>query len=53
MGGKNPVIVAEDANLDKAVNETINGGLRSTGQKCTATSRVIIHESIYEEFKAK
>ncbi|WP_017728894.1 alpha-ketoglutaric semialdehyde dehydrogenase GucD, partial [Halalkalibacterium ligniniphilum] len=53
MGGKNPVIVAEDADLDKAVDGTISGGLRSTGQKCTATSRVIIHEAVYDEFKAK
>jgi alpha-ketoglutaric semialdehyde dehydrogenase len=53
MGGKNPVIVAEDANLDLAVEATINGGLRSTGQKCTATSRVIIQSKIYEVFKEK
>lgn len=53
MGGKNPVIVAADADLDLAVRETVNGGLRSTGQKCTATSRVIIASEIYEEFKEK
>ena len=53
MGGKNPVIVAEDANLDLAVEATISGGLRSTGQKCTATSRVIVHENIYDQFKEK
>ncbi|MGM0876674.1 MAG: alpha-ketoglutaric semialdehyde dehydrogenase GucD [Bacillota bacterium] len=53
MGGKNPVIVAEDADLDLAVEATISGGLRSTGQKCTATSRVIIHRDVYEDFKEK
>jgi alpha-ketoglutaric semialdehyde dehydrogenase len=53
MGGKNPVIVTEDADLDNAVDATISGGLRSTGQKCTATSRVIVHISIYEEFKKR
>jgi aldehyde dehydrogenase (NAD+) len=53
MGGKNPIIVAEDADLDLAVDATISGGLRSTGQKCTATSRVIVARSIYETFKAK
>ncbi|GAB3057122.1 alpha-ketoglutaric semialdehyde dehydrogenase GucD [Salinicoccus sesuvii] len=53
MGGKNPVIVTEDANLDLAVSATISGGLKSTGQKCTATSRVIVHSSVYEEFKSK
>ncbi|MBB6284976.1 alpha-ketoglutaric semialdehyde dehydrogenase GucD [Geobacillus subterraneus] len=51
MGGKNPVIVLEDANLDRAVEATISGGLRSTGQKCTATSRVFVQRSIYESFK--
>ena len=53
MGGKNPVIVANDADLDLAVEATISGGLKSTGQKCTATSRVIVHNEIYEEFKEK
>ncbi|ESU72233.1 aldehyde dehydrogenase [Geobacillus thermopakistaniensis] len=51
MGGKNPVIVLEDADLDRAVEATISGGLRSTGQKCTATSRVFVQSSIYESFK--
>jgi acyl-CoA reductase-like NAD-dependent aldehyde dehydrogenase len=53
MGGKNPVIVAADADLDLAVEATISGGLRSTGQKCTATSRVIVQAEIYEAFKEK
>ncbi|MEK5522087.1 alpha-ketoglutaric semialdehyde dehydrogenase GucD [Heyndrickxia sp. FSL W8-0423] len=53
MGGKNPVIVANDADIEQAVEATISGGLRSTGQKCTATSRVIIQREIYEEFKDK
>ncbi|MEI7026617.1 alpha-ketoglutaric semialdehyde dehydrogenase GucD [Paenibacillus sp. y28] len=53
MGGKNPVIVADDADLDLAVEATVSGGLRSTGQKCTATSRVIVQSGVYEAFKAK
>ncbi|RSL34017.1 aldehyde dehydrogenase family protein [Salibacterium salarium] len=53
MGGKNPVIVAPDADIDLAVEATISGGLRSTGQKCTATSRVIVHSDVYDEFKEK
>lgn len=53
MGGKNPVIIAADANLDLAVEATISGGLRSTGQKCTATSRVIVQSEIYDTFKEK
>lgn len=53
MGGKNPVIVAADADLELAAEATISGGLRSTGQKCTATSRVIVHRDVYEPFKQK
>jgi acyl-CoA reductase-like NAD-dependent aldehyde dehydrogenase len=53
MGGKNPIIIAEDADLDLAVDATISGGLKSTGQKCTATSRVIVAKEIYEPFKKK
>lgn len=53
MGGKNPIIIADDADLDEAVEATLSGGLRSTGQKCTATSRVIVQEGIYEAFKSK
>jgi len=53
MGGKNPVIVANDADLNLAVEGTISGGIRSTGQKCTATSRVIVQSDIYDAFKEK
>ncbi|MFM1652634.1 alpha-ketoglutaric semialdehyde dehydrogenase GucD [Brevibacillus sp. B_LB10_24] len=53
MGGKNPVIVAADADLDLAVEATVSGGLRSTGQKCTATSRVIVQRAVYDAFKEK
>ncbi|MEI4769780.1 alpha-ketoglutaric semialdehyde dehydrogenase GucD [Psychrobacillus sp. FJAT-51614] len=53
MGGKNPVIVTDDADLDLAVEATISGGLKSTGQKCTATSRVIVQKGVYAEFKDK
>ncbi|WP_199613886.1 alpha-ketoglutaric semialdehyde dehydrogenase GucD [Paenibacillus alkalitolerans] len=53
MGGKNPVIVENDADLDLAVEATISGGLRSTGQKCTATSRVIVQREVYEPFKER
>ena len=50
MGGKNPVVVLEDANLDRAVELTVQGAMKSAGEKCTATSRVIVIESIAEEF---
>ncbi|MCG7335217.1 aldehyde dehydrogenase family protein [Sporosarcina sp. ACRSM] len=53
MGGKNPVIVANDADLELAVEATISGGLKSSGQKCTATSRVIVQQDIYEAFKER
>jgi aldehyde dehydrogenase (NAD+) len=53
MGGKNPVIVTADADLDLAVEGTISGAFRSSGQKCTATSRVIIASEVYEQFKTK
>jgi len=51
MGGKNPVIVAKDADLHLAVDAVLSGGLKSTGQKCTATSRVIVESDVYDEFK--
>ncbi len=51
MGGKNPVIVAADADIELAVEATISGAFKSTGQKCTATSRVIIEDQIYDQFK--
>ncbi|WP_233190927.1 alpha-ketoglutaric semialdehyde dehydrogenase GucD [Sporosarcina sp. P19] len=53
MGGKNPVIVAKDADLDNAVEAVISGAFRSTGQKCTATSKVVVESAIYDVFKKK
>lgn len=53
MGGKNPVIVTKEANIDQAVDAVISGGFRSSGQKCTASSRVIVESAIYDEFKQK
>jgi len=50
MGGKNPTVVLADADLDLAVANTINGAFASTGQKCTATSRVIVEEGVYDRF---
>jgi len=51
MGGKNPVIVLQDADLDKAVELTIAGAMLSAGQKCTATSRVIVERSVMGAFR--
>jgi aldehyde dehydrogenase (NAD+) len=53
MGGKNPLIVANDADVDLAVAAVMSGGLKSTGQKCTCSSRVIVQSGVYEEFKNK
>jgi len=53
MGGKNPVIVLPDCDLEQAVTLTLRGAFGYAGQKCTATSRAIIHAAIYEEFTRK
>ena len=50
MGGKNPTIVLADADFNTAVENTVNAAFFSTGQKCTATSRVIVEEGIYNKF---
>jgi aldehyde dehydrogenase (NAD+) len=50
MGGKNPTVVLNDADLGAAVENTVNAAFFSTGQKCTATSRVIIENAIYDQF---
>lgn len=50
MGGKNPTVVMPSADLDKAVDIVSNGAFGVTGQACTACSRAIIHETVYEEF---
>src|SRR5947207_3779095 len=53
MGGKNPVIVLEDADLDLAVDGIVSGAFGSTGQRCTATSRAVLQESIADEVVAR
>jgi len=53
MGGKNIILVMEDANLDLAVDGAIWGGFGTTGQRCTAASRVGVHKSVYKEFVAQ
>ena len=50
MGGKNPVIVAADADLELAADLTVSGAMRSAGQKCTATSRAIALAPVREAF---
>lgn len=53
MGGKNPVIVAGDADLDLAVEAIVSGAMRSAGQKCTATSRVIVLEEVHSALRER
>ena len=50
MGGKNAVILLADADMDKALGGIVQGAFGSTGQRCTATSRVIVEEGVYDEF---
>ncbi|MDW3204318.1 MAG: aldehyde dehydrogenase family protein [Alphaproteobacteria bacterium] len=52
MGGKNPMVVLDDADLDIAVAASLNGAFFSTGQRCTASSRLIVTEGIYDRFVA-
>lgn len=50
MGGKNAQIVLEDANLELALDGVLWGAFGTSGQRCTATSRLILHEAIYDQF---
>ena len=52
MGGKNPLIVMDDADLDRAVMIALDGSFFATGQRCTASSRLIVHDGIYDRFVA-
>ena len=53
MGGKNIIVVMEDANLDLAIDGALWGGFGTTGQRCTAASRVAVHKNVYGEFVAR
>ncbi|MFT6557643.1 aldehyde dehydrogenase family protein [Sneathiella sp.] len=50
MGGKNPTVVLDDADLEVAVSSCLNSAFFSTGQRCTASSRFIVQEGIHDEF---
>jgi alpha-ketoglutaric semialdehyde dehydrogenase len=52
MGGKNPMVVLDDADLDLAVDACLNGAFFSTGQRCTASSRLVVTEGIHDRFVA-
>ena len=53
MGGKNPMVVVDDADLDIAVGASLNGAFFSTGQRCTASSRLIVTEGVHDAFLDK
>jgi aldehyde dehydrogenase (NAD+) len=53
MGGKNAMIVMDDANLDMAVEGALWGAFGTTGQRCTATSRIVVHKDIMKQFVDK
>jgi acyl-CoA reductase-like NAD-dependent aldehyde dehydrogenase len=50
MGGKNVIIVMDDASLELALEGCLWGGFGTTGQRCTAASRVVVHKNVYKEF---
>ncbi len=53
LGGKNPLIVMEDADLDQAVDLAVKGGLSLSGQACTGTSRLLVHAAVKSAFTEK
>src|SRR5205085_9932039 len=53
LGGKNPMIVLDDANLELALDGALWGAFGTTGQRCTATSRIIVQKGVYREFTQK
>jgi len=53
MGGKNPMIVLDDANLDLALDGAVWGAFGTTGQRCTATSRILIQKGVYRDFSQR
>src|SRR6202045_1017091 len=53
LGGKNPMIVLDDANLDLAIEGGLWGGFGTTGQRCTATSRIVVQKGVYREFEER
>jgi len=53
MGGKNPLVVLDDADVDMAVEGALNGAFFATGQRCTASSRLIVTKGVYKQFVDK
>lgn len=53
LGGSDPMIVLNDADIEKVMNGTINGRLRNAGQACTSSKRIIVQDGIYDEYLKK
>ena len=53
LGGQNPLVVMADAELDRAVEASYAGAFWSAGQKCTATRRILVHDDVYDDFRAR
>jgi aldehyde dehydrogenase (NAD+) len=53
MGSNNALVVMDDASMDVAVSVALGGAFGSTGQKCTASSRLVVHQAVHDEFVAK
>jgi aldehyde dehydrogenase (NAD+) len=53
MGGKNAIVVTEEADLDIAVHSALMSSFKTTGQRCVSSERLIVHEDVYDEFKER
>src|SRR5204863_2390161 len=53
LGGNNAIIISENADMDLALRAVLFGAVGTAGQRCTSTRRLIIHESVYDKFKAQ
>ncbi|WP_137291339.1 aldehyde dehydrogenase family protein [Natronorubrum halophilum] len=53
MGGKNAVVVTDEADLDTAVHSAVMSSFKTTGQRCVSAERLIVHEDVYDEFKQR
>ena len=53
MGGKNGIVVTEEADLDIAVHSAVMSSFKTTGQRCVSSERLIVHEEVYDEFKRR
>ncbi|MFC7045449.1 aldehyde dehydrogenase family protein [Halobacteriaceae archaeon GCM10025711] len=53
MGGKNGIVVTENADLDVAVHSAVMSSFKTTGQRCVSSERLIVHEDVYDEFKER